>query len=63
MEQAAIDGVPVWARKMSYRLAQHMQRPGIYPLTLVLADDGTVTLVVVPGQHEMIGRKEQAGQE
>ena len=58
----ATDGIPVHWRRMVYRLAQHIDRPGIYPLTVVLAEDGTLTLVVVPGQQEYIGHRKRAGQ-
>jgi hypothetical protein len=46
-----------WKRgiKLLHRLHQHADAPGIYPITLIVRDDGRWAVVVVPGQVEELG--------
>ena len=48
--------VPRWGLKAIYRLAQKMNKPGIYPLTLIVTKDGRRQLVLEGGKIEELGR-------
>ena len=48
--------VPKWELKAIYRLAQKIDKPGIYPFTLIVTKDGRRQLVIEGGKVEDLGR-------
>lgn len=48
-------GPPKRDTRLLRRLKQHASEPGIYPMTLVVADDGRWRLVVEAGKVEELG--------
>lgn len=50
----AVD-LPTWGVKAIRRLSARIQKPGIYPVTLILTPDRRWQLVVEPGRVEELG--------
>jgi hypothetical protein len=49
--------LPTWGVNAIMRLAQVARRPGIYPATLIVLEDGRRQLVVMGGQVEDLGNE------
>jgi hypothetical protein len=48
--------LPGWGIKAICRLGQIAKEPGVYPITLIVNDDGTRELMTESGKVEALGR-------
>lgn len=54
--RAHTPGLSKWMVKIGYRLNQKCSEPGVYPMTLVVGDDGSRKLILDGGKVEDLGR-------
>lgn len=50
----AVD-LPMWGVKAIRRLSARIQKPGVYPITIIRTVEGRWQLVVEPGRVEELG--------
>lgn len=48
--------LPGWVVKAGRRLAQQCRKPGVYPVIIIVRDDGSREMIVKPGKTEDLGK-------